>query len=350
MHNSTSKKFVKDYIEFYITNVCNFNCDNCNRFNNYYFSGHELWSDHADEYQQWSTKVDFEHISILGGEPTLNSDLSTWVRELRNLWPNAKMSIVTNGSKLKYWHQRGFFDLLANTNTELLISLHNRSRYQEFINEIKSYLIDPKETYVSGVEWKMAYVDVKDPSWPDCENYKDFLNLPEHIKKECIETHKIGYDDFIKNTGILELDDKRGVKVRVTYFENFRSAPIFYTGNNKFSVYDSDPEQAHKVCISKTCTHMMKGKMYKCHNVALLPEFSKQFDVHLTDDQKKSLSSYQPLAAGDGTLTMSAFLEELPNTIPQCNLCPSETEHFFLQSTTDKLKIKKKIFDIKLIN
>jgi hypothetical protein len=47
---------------------------------------------------------------------------------------------------------------------------------------------------------------------------------------------------------------------------------------------------------------------------------------------------------------MSAFLEELPNTIPQCNLCPSEIEHFFLQSTTDKPKIKKKIFDIKLIN
>jgi hypothetical protein len=70
----------------------------------------------------------------------------------------------------------------------------------------------------------------------------------------------------------------------------------------------------------------------------------------MTDDQKTVLSAYQPLESGAEDLTMSAFLEELPNTIPQCNLCPSEIEHFFLQSTTDKPKIKKKIFDIKLIN
>jgi molybdenum cofactor biosynthesis enzyme MoaA len=38
-------------LEVYITNVCNLSCRGCNRFNNYNFKGHQLWADHADEYE-----------------------------------------------------------------------------------------------------------------------------------------------------------------------------------------------------------------------------------------------------------------------------------------------------------
>ena len=37
-----------NYAEFYITNVCNLNCTECNRFNNYHFSGHQRWDDYSD--------------------------------------------------------------------------------------------------------------------------------------------------------------------------------------------------------------------------------------------------------------------------------------------------------------
>jgi len=41
-------------------------------------------------------------------------------------------------------------------------------------------------------KWITFYEQVRDPSWPDCEYEKDFVNLPDHIKKECIEV--FGYN------------------------------------------------------------------------------------------------------------------------------------------------------------
>ena len=43
-----------NYMEFYITNVCNLTCTGCNRFNNYKFKGFQRWADYKEEYTQWS--------------------------------------------------------------------------------------------------------------------------------------------------------------------------------------------------------------------------------------------------------------------------------------------------------
>lgn len=36
-----------------------------------------------------------------------------------------------------------------------------------------------------------SYNAVKDPSWPEVRTIKDFENLPEHIRKECMEVHHL---------------------------------------------------------------------------------------------------------------------------------------------------------------
>ena len=341
-------KIIKKYIEFYITNVCNFNCDNCNRLNNYYFKGHDLWKDHAETYRQWSDKIDFEEIRILGGEPTLNPSLDQWISGTRALWPNAKLVVLTNGSRLKYLYQKKFFDLLAKTNTVLYITLHNRDRYQILIDEIKQYLKDPVERFIPAErsEVQTAYDNVKDPSWPECRTYKDFELLPDNIKKECIEIHKIGIEDFKKVTGTLSLSDTTGIKILIEHADVFVTAPLKYAGKDKFSVYDSDPEEAHKVCISRDCTHLMKGKMYKCHHVALLPEFAQQYQVDMTTQQTKLMLSYQPLTVHADNDSTIEFLERIKDEIPQCQLCPSKLELVDLKSSTKKPKIKKKVIDI----
>jgi organic radical activating enzyme len=345
------EKISKNRIEFYITNVCNFNCDNCNRLNNYHFSGHESWAAHADLYSQWADKVEFKEIYVLGGEPTLHPELDQWARGLRTLWPRATIQIITNGTRLKYWHDRGFFDLIADLKISLGVNLHNRSRRQEFIDEVRSYLINPIEKTLSSpeVEWKDAYNQVKDPSWPDCESYEDFESLPDYIKKECQEIHKIDLDNFLKATGVFKFIDQRGIEIDICHTEDFVTAPLKYVGDNKFSVYDSDPNEAHEVCWSKHCTHMMRGKMYKCHHVALLPEFAKQFHVEMTREQSALLSQYQPLTPDVDPESMINFFHDLPKVIPQCTLCPSKLQKVFLESSTDKPKIKKKTFHIKSI-
>lgn len=348
------KKLFKKRIEFYITNVCNLNCDNCNRLNNYYFRGHEQWNDYADIYAQWSEVIDFENICVLGGEPTLHPELDAWLKGLRQLWPKANIDVATNGTRLSYWYKKGFFDLLAENKIELSVNLHNRARYQSTVDEIKSFLINPKETVVvipsSSAQWVKAYNSVKDTSWPQCETVDDFYKLPEAIKTECTDIHKIDPETFYRTTCSLRLVDERDVKVEIAYYEDFITAPLKYIGDNKFAVYNSDPQRAHDVCWSKGCTHMMKGKIYKCHHMALLPEFAKQFNVEMTISQQNLLASYQPLEVQSDYQTMQDFFTNLPNAMRQCSLCPSTLHHIALQSSTDKPKIKRKIFEINPIN
>ncbi len=51
-------------VEFYITNVCNYTCDNCNRFNNHKFSGWQRWSDYEGIYRQWAERIELQAITI----------------------------------------------------------------------------------------------------------------------------------------------------------------------------------------------------------------------------------------------------------------------------------------------
>ncbi len=37
--------------------------------------------------------------------------------------------------------------------------------------------------------WIASYNSIKGSTWPSCNNYSDFNNLPEHIKDECVHVH-----------------------------------------------------------------------------------------------------------------------------------------------------------------
>ena len=52
----------------------------------------------------------------------------------------------------------------------------------------------------SDYEFYLFYNGVKDPSWPECKRESDFHDLPEHIKKECIET--FGYTPTSETSNI----------------------------------------------------------------------------------------------------------------------------------------------------
>ena len=68
--------------------------------------------------------------------------------------------------------------------TELLDVL-NPSIFQVIFN----YDWDSRPFDVPGVKnfWKKRYDVIKDPSWPELKNKKDYQSLPLHIRKECEE-------------------------------------------------------------------------------------------------------------------------------------------------------------------
>ena len=141
-------KPVIDYAEFYITNVCNLNCDNCNRFNNFHFKGHFKWKDNEKAYKAWAKKVDINRINIIGGEPMLNPDLLNWVKGLNKLWPRSPINIITNGTRLLHWKKKGLINCISKLSLE--INNHSpgtktRDTINEFIKDEK-YHMHPKDT------------------------------------------------------------------------------------------------------------------------------------------------------------------------------------------------------------
>ena len=274
-------------VEFYITNVCNLTCENCNRYNNHKFAGWQRWSDYADVYQQWSKYVDLKNIVIMGGEPLLNPTITDWITGLTDIF-KCGIQVLTNGTRLN--NVPGLYEALAQTCSRggphvgnLQISLHNTNQFDELKQNIKSFLSTIKEEY----------------------------------------GHAIGISGR-DNQQYYSVRDVNDVLVNVHLANNFHTASIQPTAAGRFTLHNSDPVLAHKKCgfAQYKCYHFIKGKLYKCGPVALMPEFDEQFNLDISDEDRQLLNSYKPLKIKQWPDRALKWLAQLDDPIAQCKFCP----------------------------
>jgi hypothetical protein len=109
---------------------------------------------------------------------------------------------------------------------------------------------------------------------------------------------------------------------------------------NKLSLYNNDPVAAHEDCAFAIWKnyHMIRGKLYKCGPVALMPEFDQQFSLMLSDADRELLNSYRPLSPWDSDQVHNEFFNTLDNPIAQCKFCPVKSQRNLIpiQPTTKK--------------
>lgn len=271
-------KSILPYAEFYIINVCNLACPGCNRFNNYNFTGYQRWADYADVYAQWATQVDIREISILGGEPMLNPTFLEWVQGVNQLWPNSKMRIVSNGFKLDRYNNELYSILQKHPNVELYIGIHNKQHKQEIVQKVRDFLQGPQTvTFNSDNPYQQYMV----------------------------------------------ITDAQGVRVKIEYNWWFHQGAIVKQ-DGVLSLHESDPVKAHDICHMKTCHHFIRGKLYKCGVVAVLPEFNQQHQLTLSDEDRELLHSYRPLHIEDSVEVKQKFISNLNRPIDQCRFCPEK--------------------------
>jgi len=304
-----------NYAEIYITNVCNYSCTHCQSLNNFAFKGHQRWSDYKKEYQDLSSNLNIKQIQIIGGEPTLNPEFEKWVNGISALWPESKLQIATNGSRLDKITEQIYQVLLKHKGT-LWITCHDIKLYDEFLNFSKQFLKDiVSDEYADNVknyDWKSEYEKSKQDS---------------SVKLKTVSR---------------KLIDKNGVEVILDWSQSFVSSVIDILDNQTLTMkYNSDPVQAHDICYFKSCHQINKGKVYKCPLVSVLPDFLNQFDVAMSDSDKLLALSYQPLSAnGDAT----KFVDTINDPIPQCKFCTSKyaVKHNFV-GTEKKIKIISRV-------
>lgn len=193
-----------EFADFYITNVCNLNCTDCNRFNNYAFTGHQRWADYVDAYTAWSKIVSIKRIVILGGEPMLNPDFIQWVDGLSSLWPRAHVEVLTNGTAFGRWPE--FYLRLQRPNITVRMSAHSSTVSAVAQTGIDSFLVGPVtktdmyfedldpalSTTVSEKHWLLKYQQIKLPDWPECTAREDFDRLPASVREECKQLFGFG--------------------------------------------------------------------------------------------------------------------------------------------------------------
>jgi hypothetical protein len=263
------------YLEFYITNVCNLSCPGCNRFNNYNFRGIQRWKDYGKVYQRWAQEIKPDSIGILGGEPLLHPDALDWIKGIHGLWPHTFCKVVTNGFYVN--KVKGLYAFLhEHQNVQLWIGIHNKVHKHRIMSELSKFLVEP-------------------------------------IRFEFDNTNP--YQQFMM------IIDANQVNIKVEYNWWFHQGALI-PFENGFKLHESDAVKAHNNCNMKTCHHFIRGKLYKCGVVALLPEFSQQHNLLLSESDQDLMENYQPLQIDDDIDTKKRFVAKLSDPIPQCKFCP----------------------------
>jgi len=127
-------------LEIHIAHSCNLACESCSHYSN---QGHKglLGLDEARSWMApWSGRLAPATFSLLGGEPAIHPRFADFVPLARNLWPSAKLRLVTNGFLLAR-HPELPRRLAEAGNARLEVSLHHGSRaYRERLVPIVALL------------------------------------------------------------------------------------------------------------------------------------------------------------------------------------------------------------------
>ena len=284
-----------DKLEFYITNTCNLTCTNCNRFNNLDFRGWQRWSDYAVDYQEWAKYIEPDHIVILGGEPFLNPTLNEWVVGLNQAFKRP-VQILTNGTRL---HKNlDFYDVILNSNQQLGanswknwigVSVHNSLDIDNYIQHIRLFLKHPI-TETTGIDADYTFVD-----------------------RNGIQIRVWVQDQFYQSS----------IKQQLTQWVNGQPQMGRYT------LHNNDPFFAHQACGFATWKnyHMIRGRIYKCGPVALMPEFDDQYQFDLSDEDRAIMRGYQGLRVDEFDQRGREFMDNIDSVVPQCKFCPESYDY-----------------------
>jgi hypothetical protein len=126
--------------------------------------------------------------------------------------------------------------------------------------------------------------------------------------------------------------------------DHFVQSNIIEQPNGRFGLYNSDPDAAHANCtfVKFKNYHWIRGKIYKCGPAALMPEFDRQHNFDISDEDRILLNSYDALSVDEFDQRGEEFFRTIDNVIPQCKFCPE-------QFTYDPIKFSDRKKDWKLV-
>jgi hypothetical protein len=267
-------------IDIMVNNLCNMTCSHCAGLAMYDFLGTFEWSRHSHRYERWAEILEPNCLSFCGGEPYLHPDLENWFDNIRKLWPNTFIEIMTNGTKLseKIDMSRNF---IKDGNACIKVSCHNVETYDDIKKDILE-ILEP---------WKNQINEIfSDPSSP---------------------THSWNPINYCIN-GLPVIKYQLVVNMLPPYHKKVENGVLHFE-------MGGDREKSHEKCPWKDCFTFQHGLLYKCPPVVNYTEARHQ--VRYEKEAETILNQYSgcdPFSTEDEIIH---FINTLNSSIPVCELC-----------------------------
>lgn len=356
---------------FSITNVCNFNCESCNSFQNYHLSGIQKWADHSEIYRKWSEILDVGLWELSGGEIMTSPDWVDWVIGIHQLWPNNPGQILTNGSLIQRNKDKmqKLYKVMAESGgkIKLVISLHNIDRIDEIVQTVKDFL-GPTWRPHTEIEFEKNFINsynaIRAESWPLIEKISEWHQLPKRTQTECklknlnpdteADLQLNSFLQIVKSCkdqdiGIF-MENKDKVQVSISTEQMFYDPAARYDVNTgMFNLHNSNPDIAHDACQEK-CLQKGKspgvfyyGKIHKCATSKVLRDLDDQYKLNITDSDRSIIQGYRAGSLDMSNDDLDNWFANWHNKIDNCKFCPENYDNRqLIAAGTKKIFIKKK--------
>lgn len=255
-------------IEIVTLTECNLNCIGCTSFSDYDIHDTLNWSDIKQNLAQWLTRITPDSISLFGGEPLMLANLPEMIRDVRSMAPDSMIHIVTNGTYVK--KRKDVLQALYEVGHSMLtFSIHQPD---------KPYTEDNRQFLLDLYDWK-----------------------PSQLNDRILESGNKFYLEFRQATRFMK-----------TFRGDYANAEPF----------DSDPDEAFKICCFFDSLQLYRNKLYKCNPLALLPKVLTDWGLQSRLEWQPYLG-YQPLSVDCSDLDLLQFTNLTNQSIPECRMCPT---------------------------
>lgn len=235
-------------LEIHAWHACNLFCESCSHYSSLGLRGGPSAEECESWMSAWGTRIAPRVFSIVGGEPTLNPDLTQIVIAAGKIWHTSRIRLVTNG-------------LLLSRHPDLPKALAAIGR--------KSYL--EISSHHTSPEFQARFADVR----------------------EIAAAWKNEY----------------GLNIRIINSEAYWIRSYDYA-QGAIRFMDGDPRRAWEACEGKKCRQIFDGNLWKCPAVAYFNLMKQRTSVDARwDDLLKEYRSLEP-SCTDAELADFMALEE----------------------------------------
>jgi len=273
------KILIETNVSIMVNNLCNMTCSHCTGLAMYDFLGTFKWTSYEEYYKEWAKILDLKYISLCGGEPYLHPELELWFDNVRQLWPDARLEILTNGTRLAQRKElsRKF---VQDQKTWIQVSCHDESTFEKQRKDVLD-ILSPWMDRVTTIEKEKVHLK----EWKMIEYYLDGRIA---IRLQQVTEMAPPYHKTVENG--------------IVYFE-----------------MGGDQEASHQNCAWKDTYTFQNGRLYKCPPVTNYPEAKLQ--IRYEPEAQEVLEKYKGCNPFDEYELIKEFVQRLPESIPVCKLC-----------------------------